>query len=330
MNITIIGGGTGSSAVLNGLKKYPDLNLNVIVNMTDDGGSNAVIRDEFGLLPLSDLRKSIISLSELPNNDKLRELFSYRFAEGEGLKGHTLGNLMMIAANSIIGTEKESLQYMCEIFRVKHNIVPVTYSNSRLFAKYSDGTEVRGEHLIDEPQIADGVKIVEFWMEPKSEANPDAIEAIRDADFIIIGPGDLYTTTLANIIVGGIADAISISEAKKILITNIMSKTGQTKGMTQSEFVGIMSSYSKSKFDYLLVNSEDLPQRVKRYYGRHGEHVLEDDLTPDHGAVIRVDLVADEIFDRDKGDDLVRSMVRHDSDKLGWELYKLMKEVTLS
>ncbi|WKZ30955.1 MAG: YvcK family protein [Candidatus Dojkabacteria bacterium] len=326
MKITIIGGGTGSSAVLNGLKKYPDLDLNVIVSMADDGGSNAVIRDEFGLLPMSDLRKSIISLSELPNNDKLRELFTYRFAEGDGLRGHTLGNLMMIAANSINGSEKEALEYICEIFRVKHNVIPVTYSDSRLFAKFSDGSQIKGEHLIDEPEIADGVKLVEFWMEPKSEANPDAVKAIQEADFIIVGPGDLYTTTLANIIVDGIVDAICKSKGKKILITNIMSKVGQTKGMKQSEIVATFGKYCKCKFDYLLVNSESIPDRVISYYKEHGEHLLEDDLDDSVGKIIRADLIADEIFERDKGDDLVRSMVRHDSDRLGWELYKLMKE----
>jgi uncharacterized cofD-like protein len=326
MKVCVIGGGTGSSAVLNGLRKFPDLDIAVIVSMIDDGASNAVVRDEFGLLPFSDLRKSIISLSELPDNDKLRQLFTYRFSQGEGLKSHTLGNLMMIAASEFTESTQETIDYLRTIFRVKHQVIPATESDSRLVAKYSNGEIIRGEHYIDEPEIAEEAVITKAWLEPKAIANPIAIEAIRDADYIIIGPGDLYTTTLANILVEGISEELIKTNAKLIYIPSLMSKHGQTRGRTQKEILDILTKHTKRKFDYILVNRESIPDRVVKYYKDNGEHLIVEDLSNDDGEKIYADLVAEDIFKKDKGDDLVRSIVRHDSDSLGWELYKLMRE----
>lgn len=326
MVVTVIGGGTGSSAVLNGLKDYPDLDLRVIVSMADDGGSNAVIRDEFGLLPMSDLRKSIIALSQLPNNDKLRKLFTYRFSQGEGLKEHTLGNLMMVAVSGFTSSTQETIDYLREIFRVRHKVIPVTVSDSRLVARYSTGEMIRGEHLIDEPDIPEDAIIEKAWLEPDSEATEEAINSILESDFIIIGPGDLYTTTLASLMVNGIANAIRKSNAKKIFITSLMSKHGQTRGLTQSQIINIIEKSLKTSVDILLINKEELPERVISYYREHGEHLLHDDIKDKGKKIVREMLVADEIFKKDSGDTLVRSIARHDSGKLGWELYKLMKD----
>ena len=142
MKITVIGGGTGSTTVLEGLKKKKDLDLNVIVGMMDDGGSNAVVRDEFGLLPLSDLRKSIIALSQENENQMLRNLFTYRFSQGNGLKGHTLGNLLMIAMTEITGSEVEAIEMFKYFFSVTGNIIPVTLDKVHLVAEYDDGSKV--------------------------------------------------------------------------------------------------------------------------------------------------------------------------------------------
>jgi uncharacterized cofD-like protein len=324
MNITLIGGGTGTSNVLEGLKKYSELNLTVIVGMMDDGGSNAVIRDEFGILPLSDLRKSIIALSEENENGWIRELFTYRFSNGDGLKGHTLGNLLMIAMSDITGSEVGAIEAFEYLFSVRGKILPVTLDHTKLVAEYEDGSRVEGEHLIDEPKTHK--KITKFYLNSKAQAYSGAIEAINNSDYIIIGPGDMYTTTLANIIVSGIPEALQETKAKLIFIPNLMSKIGQTRGFTQKTMTSKMEEYIGRKFDYVLVNNGNIPSEALERYVADGEEIFLDDFDDGNGReIVRKDLVANSIIKKDKGDTLVRSLVRHDPDKLGLELYTIFK-----
>jgi uncharacterized cofD-like protein len=201
--VVVIGGGTGTVPVLTGLKNSNNIEISVIVSMTDDGGSNRVIRDEFGLLPLSDLRKSIIALSN-KGNGLFRQLFTYRFDKGKGFRGHTLGNIMMMALSDITGSEIGAIDASCKLFDVVGNVIPVTLDSVRLVAEYEDGKKVCGESRIDEPDCERNERIDEFYLKPKASANPVAIKAIKNADFIIVGPGDLYTSTLANIVVDGL------------------------------------------------------------------------------------------------------------------------------
>ena len=324
MKITVIGGGTGSTTVLEGLKKKKDLDLNVIVGMMDDGGSNAVVRDEFGLLPLSDLRKSIIALSQENENQMLRNLFTYRFSQGNGLKGHTLGNLLMIAMTEITGSEVEAIEMFKYFFSVTGNIIPVTLDKVRLVAEYDDGSKVVGEHLIDEPE--DDKKIVKFYFDNKAQAYQGAVDTIMSSDYIIIGPGDLYTTTLANIIVDGIPQALQKTKAKLIFISNLMSKKGQTRGLTLESMLSLVEGYIGRKFDYVLVNNGRIPQKAYKRYIKQGEHIFKDDIKKNGREIIRADLVANSVIKKDKGDTLDRSLVRHDPDKVANELYKIFRK----
>jgi len=324
MKITVIGGGTGSTTVLEGLKKKKDLDLNVIVGMMDDGGSNAVVRDEFGLLPLSDLRKSIIALSQENENQMLRNLFTYRFSQGNGLKGHTLGNLLMIAMTEITGSEVEAIEMFKYFFSVTGNIIPVTLDKVRLVAEYEDGSKVVGEHLIDEPE--DDKKIVKFYFDNKAQAYQGAVDTIMSSDYIIIGPGDLYTTTLANIIVDGIPQALQKTKAKLIFISNLMSKKGQTRGLTLESMLSLVEGYIGRKFDYVLVNNGRIPQKAYKRYIKQGEHIFKDDIKKNGREIIRADLVANSVIKKDKGDTLDRSLVRHDPDKVAKELYKIFRK----
>jgi len=324
MKITVIGGGTGSTTVLEGLKKKKDLDLNVIVGMMDDGGSNAVVRDEFGLLPLSDLRKSIIALSQENENQMLRNLFTYRFSQGNGLKGHTLGNLLMIAMTEITGSEVEAIEMFKYFFSVTGNIIPVTLDKVRLVAEYDDGSKVVGEHLIDEPE--DDKKIVKFYFDNKAQAYKGAVDTIMSSDYIIIGPGDLYTTTLANIIVDGIPQALQKTKAKLIFISNLMSKKGQTRGLTLESMLSLVEGYIGRKFDYVLVNNGRIPQKAYKRYIKQGEHIFKDDIKKNGREIIRADLVANSVIKKDKGDALDRSLVRHDPDKVARELYKIFRK----
>lgn len=325
MKVTVVGGGTGTTTVLEGLKDHRDLDLSVIVGMGDDGGSNAVVRDEFGLLPLSDLRKSIIALSEENENDILRKLFTYRFSQGNGLKGHTMGNLLMVAMTDITGSEVEAIEMFKSLFSVRGNIIPVTLENAKLVAEYTDGTKVVGEHLIDEPE--EDKEILKFYLNGEAHAYKGALEAIQNSDYIVIGPGDLYTTTLANIVVKGIPEALRDTKAKIIFISNLMSKIGQTRGLTQKQMLKIMEEYIGRKMDYVFVNNGEIPKSAYDRYIKDGEHLFKDDLGNGNGTkIIRTDLVANSLVKKETGDTLSRSLVRHDSKKVGNELYGIFRK----
>ncbi len=321
-NVVVIGGGTGTVAVLDGLKKYDDLNISVVVNMTDDGGSTAVVRDQFGLLPLSDLRKSVIGLSGI-GNGILRDVFTYRFAKGEGLKGHTLGNLVMMGLAEITGSEEAAVEAVSKLFNVKGQIIPVTLDDVRLIAKYDDGTVIKGEHFIDEPAESHAKRrIVELKTNKKVKANPKAIDAIKNADYIIAGPGDLYTTTIANVIIEGVAEAIQKSRGQLIFINNLMTKTGQTHGMKASDLVEEIMKYTGRVPDYVLLNHKEIPDNILQKYKEKGEEIIEDDIQEnDKYKVIRASLISEYEVEQDQGDDLVRSLIRHDSVKLSKILY---------
>ena len=323
MNILVIGGGTGSTVVLEGLKRHKDLTLSVIVGMVDDGGSNAVVRDEFGLLPLSDIRKSLLALYDSGNNEVLRKLFLYRFSTGEGIKGHTLGNLLMVAMTDILGSEIEAIAMFKNIFGITGEVIPATLKQSKLVAKYDDGTVVEGEHLIDEPE--DEKLITEIYLDPSVTATEDAIRAIEKADFIILGPGDIFTTTLTNIVVDGMKEAIQKAKAKIIYITNLTSKKGQTTGRTQQDCLNIIEKYIGRDVDYALINNAKLPEKIFEKYVAKGQLLIEDDIVDSDVTcrVIRTDLVGTKPIKKDKGDELERSLIRHDSEKLSKELYKI-------
>lgn len=323
MNILLIGGGTGSTVVLEGLKKHKDLKLSVIVGMMDDGGSNAVVRDEFGLLPLSDVRKSLLALYDSGNNEVLRKLFLYRFATGEGIKGHTLGNLLMIAMTDILGSEIEAIEMFKTIFGISGDVIPVTLDKSKLVAEYDNGEIIEGEHLIDEPE--QDKNISKIYLNPSARATENALNAIEKADYVVLGPGDLYTTTLANFVVDGIKDRLKNSKAKIICIANLMSKKGQTRNMTQREYLNIIEKYIGKEVDYFLINNGKIPQNAYKRYVQKGEHLIDDDITRENfsGVAVRADLVATDLLKKDKGDDLERSLVRHDSGKLDRELRKI-------
>ncbi len=314
--VAVIGGGTGTVAVLSGLKYNTDVTLSAIVNMTDDGGSNRVVRDEFGLLPLSDLRKSIVALADA-GNGIFRELFTYRFDKGEGLSSHTLGNLMLMALSDITGSEIGAIEAASKIFYCRGKVIPVTLDDVRLVAKYDDGRTVTGEHLIDEPEENPSAKIVELSLSEEAEAYEDAIKAIEEADFIIAGPGDLYTSTICNIIVNGISEAIKNSKGKYIFINNLMTKKGQTHWMKASDLVAEVSRYSQRQPDYVLLNNGEIPAPTLKRYEEKGEFIIVDDLQDgSEYQIIRTDIVANDEVVQDKGDALVRSLVRHDHEEL--------------
>ncbi|MCK9368430.1 uridine diphosphate-N-acetylglucosamine-binding protein YvcK [Candidatus Dojkabacteria bacterium] len=327
MEITTIGGGTGTTAVLEALNDYSDLHLNAIISMADDGGSNQVVRDQFGLLPLSDLRKAIVALSSKNKNQLLRRLFTYRFSKGEGMSGHTLGNLIMIAMSDIAGSEKNAVNELCELFDTVGNVIPVSYDKVRLIAKYENGKELIGEHYIDTQKICS--KISSIRLSNKAKANEDAIKAITSSQYIIVGPGDIYTSIIPNFLVEKISEAVKSSKAELILVSNLMTKKGETDWMKLSDLVCTLEKYIGRKFDIILANDEDIPKKVLAHYKTEDQSILLDDLPVKSKIVIRRNLISDKVFTSQKGDTLARSIVRHDPDKLGKELYSIFRKSDL-
>lgn len=329
MKICVIGGGTGTIAVLMGLKKHENIDISVIVGMADDGGSNRVIRDEFGLLPLSDLRKSIIGLAG-KGNGMLRQLFTYRFSKGLGLSEHTLGNLIMIALSDLTGSEQGAIEACSKLFDVKGKIIPVTYDKVKLTAEYDNGNISQGEHIIDEPEENVDAKITRLFLSPKAEANLDAVKAIMEADYLIIGPGDLYTSILANIIVQNIPETIHKSKAKIIFINNLMTKQGQTHWMKASDLVEELAKYIGKYPDIVINNNKAIPNNIlKTYKDKEGEMAIEDnlDILLDKCKILRANVIGDEEIKRQEGDTLKRSLIRHDPDKLAKIIVDLVNEL---
>ena len=326
MNITVVGGGTGTSSVLKGLKKYNDLNINVVVTMMDDGGSNEVIREVFGLLPVSDIRKSILALSKT-DDEKLKEIFEYRFDSGKNLKGYTVGNLILVALSKMINSEEDSIQEVSELLKVQGNVIPVTNNMCKLVAEYNNGKIREGEHSIDEPSNFLDEKIKHIYTKPTVKANKEAVEAIKNADYIVLGPGDIYTTTIANLLVLDIPKAITECKGKIIYISNLMTKKGQTRHLTARGILNEISTYAQRVPDFVVLNNRGIPQKILNKYKKEGEKTIPDDIEKyEMYKVVREDLIEEHENKPDKGDSLVRSLIRHDCDKIGDILKNIFDE----
>jgi len=326
--VVVIGGGTGTYTVLSGLKQYPNLDLSVIVSMTDSGGSNRVIRDEFGLLPTSDLCQCMVALATEDSDEILRNLFTYRYSQGTGIQGMSFGNLFMAALTDIYGSQKSAIEKTCEILHVKGQIIPVTYDNTNLVARYENGVQILGEHYIDEPREDFGrLKIVELEVFPKAKANGQALQAISEADLIILGPGDLYTSILCNIVVGDVAKAISESKAKKIFVVNLMTKYGQTHGFTALDHLKALETYlGDDVVDICVIDeTKKYPRFILERYKQENASIVKDDLENKKDMmVMRADISSGVVFEKHPSDNLKRSLIRHDSKKLAKVLVKLL------
>ena len=324
--IVVVGGGTGTYTVLIGLKKYP-VDLSVIVSMMDSGGSNRVIRDEFGLLPTSDIRQCIVALSEERPRDILRKLFTYRYNAGTGITGMTFGNLFMAALTDIYGSQEKAIEKTCEFLDVKGEIIPITYDNTNLVAVYDNGRQILGEHAIDEPdEDLSKRRIVELSVFPEASANKKAVKKIKEADLIVLGPGDLYTSILPNIVVSRIKEAVKSSKGKVAYIVNLMTRFGQTNGFKTSDFLAEMQKYlGKDAIDYLLVNDGKIPAKALKWYKKTNAEPVEDDLKSLKGVkVIRDNFVYSEIYKKHSADKLTRSLVRHDPEILAKAIISLL------
>jgi uncharacterized cofD-like protein len=314
--IVTIGGGTGSYASLMGLKKY-DLKLSAIVNMLDNGGSSGILRDELGVLPPGDVRQCLVALAD--SSKLLRDLFNYRFEEG-GLKGHSFGNIFLSTLEKQSGSMKKAISEAGKILRIRGEVIPVTFTkNSQLCVDLKDGKKIIGETHIDVVEKKEKRSpIVNVYLEPKAVLNTDAKEAIEKADFILIGPGDLYTSLIPNLLVNGMGEVIRSSKAKKIFVINLMTKYGHTSGYSAKRHIEEVEKHlGKNVIDYVLVNSKKPKKTILSWYDEFEEYPVEDDLRENSSyEIVRADLIKDVILKESESDVLRRSIIRHDSKKL--------------
>ena len=277
--IVVIGGGTGNRTTLSGLK-HEECDLTAVVAMTDSGGSSGRLRDELGILPPGDIRQCLVALASTdPSTALTAQLFDYRFSAGNGLEGHSFGNLYLTALTEVTGNIATAIEEASRMLSIKGTVLPVTLTRSSLVARLKDGTEVVGEASIGQRQEGLDVSIDYIYLSPKAYAYPPAIQAIEEADAVIMGPGDIYTSILPNLLVEDISQAINASRAAKICICNLMTRPGESDGFKASSFAGLIREYlgTSDLLDYLIVNSTPYPERLLERYRSFGQYPVEID-----------------------------------------------------
>lgn len=251
--IVTIGGGTGLSVLLRGLREYTD-NLTAIITVADDGGSSGRLRRELGVLPPGDFRNCLVAMSD--DESLLGELFQYRFDEGDGLKGHSFGNLFIVAMSHVTHSFEQALVESSNVLAVHGQVVPSTLANLNLKAAFADGTSVVGESNIRDH----GGKIVQISIDPEdAPGHPLAIKAIEDAELVVIGPGSLYTSILPNLLVRDISDAIKRTSAPTIYACNVATEVGETEGFAIAEHIDTLRHFTFQQVaDYVIANDAKL------------------------------------------------------------------------
>ena len=282
LKVVAIGGGNGLSALLEGLKHYarpldgsaPQIDITAIVTVTDDGGSSGRLRREFDVLPPGDIRNCMVALSE--DSGLLSRLFQYRFESGRGLKGHSFGNLFLMALTRVMGDFPDAVTASSEVLKIAGRIYPATAENVALAAVLADGSKVIGETRISRSRS----RIKRIHLIPRTvQPLAAAVTAIQDADVISLGPGSLFTSVVPNLLVKGIAQAIRKSPAVKVYFVNLMWQPGETTGFRASDHVRAVQQHAGAKIlDYAAVNMRSIPAAMKKRYAREAALEVENDL----------------------------------------------------
>jgi len=314
--VTVIGGGTGSFNVLSGLHSYEILDINSIVTMMDSGGDSGRLRDEFGVLPPGDIRRCLVALSE--ESKLLRDLFSFRFREAS-LNGRSFGNLFFIALTRILGSEEEAIKAMGRILKTRGRVLPVTLDHASLHATLADGSSVTGEANIDLPQHDTSIPIAQVYLAPKARANPEAIHAIATSEFIVLAPGNLFTSTIPNFLVQGIPEALQNAKAPLIGILNLMTVPGETAGYTASKHISEITRYAGRVPDAVLLHDGAVPPHLRRKYRSEEAAQVEIDLDELRRTGVKTIKRGDVMS--------AKSFVRHDADRTAAALMELFSEL---
>jgi uncharacterized cofD-like protein len=319
-SVVVIGGGTGTYTLLSGLKKYTEnIDVKAVISMADSGGSSGKLRDEFGYLPVGDVRSALSALAPdtSEGEDVLRKLFLYRFSKGEGLAGHTFGNLFLVALTDILGSEAKAVEAAGKILATCGEVIPVTEDNTHLVAEFTSGEVLTNEHDIDIGEMVESdAHIKKLSLSAQALVSPRAKEVLEEAHLIVLGPGDLYTSILANCVVEGVPEVLQRTPAKLVYVLNLMSRKGQAVGMNSSDYISEIKKYVGRTPDYMLVHTGPLREDLIQHYAGQGEYPVLHTYKGKNVHVIGGDFVSQEDVVLHKGDTIRRSLIRHDSDKL--------------
>ncbi|MUG71353.1 MULTISPECIES: gluconeogenesis factor YvcK family protein [Paenibacillus] len=309
--IVVLGGGTGLSVMLRGLKQKP-IDITAVVTVADDGGSSGILRSELEIIPPGDIRNVLTALADV--EPLLGQLLEYRFDKGNGLAGHSLGNLMLAAMRDITGDFVTGVRELSRVLAVRGRVLPSSDQALVLRAEMEDGSIIEGESKIPK---AGGV-IRRVSIEPKdARALPEALEALREADAILVGPGSLYTSILPNLLVPEITKTIVESKALKMFICNVMTQPGETDDYKVSDHLkAVRDHVGEDLFDYVIVNNGEIPEQVQARYAEQGARVVRLDL--DEVTKQGYKIIADKLV-------LFRTYLRHDAERLSQHIYQLVE-----
>ena len=317
--IVVIGGGTGLSTMLRGLKYYTS-NITAIVTVGDDGGGSGDLREDLGMLPPGDIRNCILALAD--TEPLMEDLLQYRFKDGR-LKNQSFGNLFLAAMAGISDNFEEAVQKMSSVLAVTGKVIPVTLDNMKLIARLQNGNIVEGESQIPEEAVRQNSRIEELMINPENaKALKEALTAIKEADAIVMGPGSLYTSITSNLLVKDISKAVRKSNAIKIYISNIMTQPGETTGFKVSDHLKVLRKYGgKDIVDYVIVNTGEITEELKEKYSQEGAELVKLDVEDIKAMGIKI--VGENLVKINKG------TVKHDSDKLAEVLADTIMEKKL-
>ena len=324
LKVVLIGGGTGTSSILEGIKKYTD-NITVVVNVTDSGRSSGLIRKDFNMLAPGDARNCLIALSN--SEQLLCDLFQYRF-KNAGLEGHSFGNLFIAALADLTGSFENAIEEVSKILKLKGRVFPSTFDNINICAELEDGTLLKEENAIidrDNDEVYNRSPIKKVFHNPIAKANEKALKAIEEADLIVLSPGSLYTSIISNLLVEGIPESIARSNGKKVYVCNIMSQVSQTYGYKASDHVNKIKEYLKCDLDFVILNNKSPNEDLIESYKMENAHLIENDIDKIENSGISV--IAEDLLDDVKEKRILwekKNLLRHDPDKISEVLVGLI------
>ncbi|MDD2679835.1 MAG: YvcK family protein [Candidatus Omnitrophica bacterium] len=312
--IVVIGGGTGLSVLLTGLKQLTT-NLSAIVTVADDGGSSGRIREEFGMLPPGDIRNCLVALADAPA--LMRDLFQFRFTTNSELAGHSFGNLFITVMTQLTGDFEKAIKETSKVLALRGQVIPSTLNKVVLVAEHKDGSTTVGENQIPKTQRS----INKVYLNPAhSSATPDAIKAIKEARIIVLGPGSLYTSIIPNLLIPEISEAVASAQALKVYVCNAMTQPGETDGFSASEHIKVLVAHSHQRIlDYCIVNTGEIPPAALKRYIQQGARLVANDRKKIEDMGYRV--IEDDFATVEDG------VIRHDAEKLARIILGLIEEI---
>lgn len=314
--IVVIGGGTGISAILRGVKRYSK-NISAIVAMTDDGGGSGILRQDLGMLPPGDVRNCLVALAN--TEPAMEKLFQYRFDTGS-LEGQNFGNIFIAALNNIYGSFDAALREIGNVLKITGRVIPVTLENVHLVAKFANGDKCIGESIIPKMSYKLDTEILEVSLFPEIPgANRKAIDAILNADKVILGPGSLYTSIIPNLIVDGISQSLYDTKAKKIYVANAMTQKGETNDYTIRDHIKAIEKHSfKNIIDICLIDNHNISENVLDKYlvQDKSKRILIDNKDIDFCKNRDIEIILDDFVE------VVDGYIRHDGEKVAERIIK--------